>query len=39
MEFEFASLSGNATGSNSYKFELTPTADEKFLISEERKYI
>jgi predicted ATPase len=39
MEFEFASLSDNAAGSNSYKFELTPTADEKFLISEERKYI
>lgn len=39
MEFEFASLSLNAIGSNSYKFELTPTADERFLISEERKYI
>jgi len=38
MEFEFASLSDNATGSNMYKFELIPTADEKFLISEERKY-
>ncbi len=38
MEFEFTSLSDNAAGSNSYKFELTPTADEKFLISEERKY-
>ena len=39
MEFEFTSLSDYATGSNSYKFELTPTADEKFLISEERKYV
>jgi len=39
MEFEFASLSDNARGANSYKFELTPTADEKFLISEQRKYI
>jgi len=39
MEFEFASLDYNAKGPNSYKFELTPTADEKFLISEERKYI
>jgi predicted ATPase len=39
MEFEFASLSDNAKGSNSYRFELTPTVDEKFLISEERKYV
>ncbi|NWH03748.1 AAA family ATPase [Desulfobacter latus] len=39
MEFEFASLSSFSDGSNSYKFELTPTADEEFLISEERKYI
>ena len=39
MEFEFASLSDHASGSNSYKFELTPTADEKFLLSEERKYV
>ena len=39
MEFEFASLSDNATGSNSFKFELTPTIDEKFLINEERKYV
>jgi len=39
MEFEFASLSDNAQGSNSYRFELTPTADERFLISEERKYV
>jgi len=36
MEFEFASLSSFSAGSNSYKFELTPTADEEFLISEER---
>ncbi|MGD9824724.1 AAA family ATPase [Desulfobacter sp.] len=39
MEFEFASLSDFSKGSNSYKFELTPTADEAFLISEERKYV
>jgi predicted ATPase len=39
MEFEFASLIDNPAGANSYKFELTPTADEKFLISEERKYV
>lgn len=39
MEFEFASHSIRAEGSNSYRFELTPTADEKFLISEERKYV
>jgi predicted ATPase len=39
MEFEFASLSDHATGTNSYKFELTPTADEKFLISEQRKCV
>jgi predicted ATPase len=39
MEFEFASLSDYARGTNSYKFELTPTADEKFLISEQRKYV
>jgi predicted ATPase len=39
MEFEFASHSDNAMGSNYYKFELTPTVDEKFLISEDRKYV
>lgn len=39
MEFEFASLSSFSTGSNSYKFELTPTADEAFLVNEERKYV
>lgn len=39
MEFEFASHSPHAEGTNLYKFELTPTADEKFLISEERKYV
>ena len=39
MEFEFASDSPHRTGSNSYKVSLTPTADEKFLVSEERKYI
>ena len=39
MEFEFTSYSDNAKGSNSYRFELTPTADEKFLVDEERKYV
>ncbi len=39
MEFEFASLSASSKGSNSYKFAMTPTADEKFLITEERKYV
>jgi len=39
MEFEFDSHSDNAMGSNYYKFELTPTVDEKFLISEDRKYV
>ena len=38
MEFEFSSLNPFSTGPNFYKFELTPTADEEFLISEERKY-
>ncbi|HKL60153.1 MAG TPA: AAA family ATPase [Sphaerochaeta sp.] len=37
MEFEFASLREKVQNANAYKFELTPTADEKFLISEERK--
>lgn len=37
MEFEFASLSENAQGPISYRFELTPTAEERFLIAEERK--
>ncbi|MDA3789218.1 MAG: AAA family ATPase [Desulfobacula sp.] len=39
MAFDFTSYSSNAQGSNSYRFELTPTADENFLIDEERKYI
>jgi predicted ATPase len=39
MKFDFTSYSDNAQGSNLYKFELTPTADEKFLIDEERKYV
>ncbi len=37
--FEFQSLSNYAEGTNSYRFELTPTADEQFLISEERQYV
>ncbi|RUM46741.1 MAG: recombinase RecF [Desulfocapsa sp.] len=39
IEFEFQSLSDNATGSNFYRFELTPTVDEQFLVSEERQYV
>ncbi len=39
MEFTFDSLSDDSTRANSYKCELTPTVDEKFLIDEERKYI
>ena len=39
VEFEFESFSDFAQGSNFYRFELTPTADEQFLISEERKYV
>lgn len=39
VDFEFESFSGFSKGSNAYRFELTPTADEQFLISEERKYV
>ncbi len=39
IEFEFQSLSDNVTGSNFYRFELTPTVDEQFLINEERQYV
>lgn len=39
IEFEFNSRSSYSQGSNHYRFELTPTVDEKFLISEERKYV
>ena len=38
VEFEFESDSPYATGHNFYRFELTPTVNEQFLISEERKY-
>jgi predicted ATPase len=38
-EFEFNSGSPYSQGSNHYKFELFLTADEKFVISEERKYM
>nr|MBF0223237.1 AAA family ATPase [Desulfobulbaceae bacterium] len=37
-EFEFLSNSPYAEGSNSYRFILTPTVNETFLIEEERKY-
>ncbi|WP_319576090.1 AAA family ATPase [uncultured Desulfobacter sp.] len=39
MGFDFTSNSSNAMGPNSYRFELTPTSDENFLIDEERKYV
>ncbi len=39
IEFEFDSRSSYAEGSNHYRFELTPTVDETFLIDEERKHI
>ena len=38
-EFEFMSGSTNAKGTNHYKFELIPTADEKFIVNEERQYV
>ena len=39
VELQFASHSTHSQGSNSYRFELTPTVDETFLVSEERKYV
>ncbi len=39
VELEFASYSDNAQGSNFYRFALTPTVDETFLVDEERKYV
>ena len=39
FELEFASHSDFAAGSNFYRFELTPTVNETFLVSEERKYV
>jgi predicted ATPase len=39
IEFEFESHSSFAEGSNFYRFELTPTVNETFLINEERKYV
>ncbi|MBK8813205.1 MAG: AAA family ATPase [Acidobacteria bacterium] len=38
-EFEFESLSQHAQGSNLYRFQLDPTVDETFLVSEQRKYV
>ncbi len=38
IEFEFQALSDQATGSNFYRFALTPTVDEHFLISEQRRH-
>ena len=37
-EFEFISLSSVANGANKYRFTMTPTVEENFLIEEERKY-
>ncbi len=39
IAFEFESFSDNAKGPNQYRFELSPTVDERFLINEERKYV
>ena len=39
MELEFESHSDHREGSNFYRFELSPTVEETFLISEERKYV
>lgn len=39
VELEFASHSDFSQGSNSYRFELTPTVDETFVVSEERKNV
>jgi predicted ATPase len=39
IEFEFESHSSVAQGSNFYRFELTPTVEETFLVNEERKYV
>jgi len=39
MEFEFESHSDHRQGSNIYRFELTPTVEDTFLVSEERKYV
>lgn len=38
MEFEFESFSDDRKGTNLYRFELVPTVEERFLISEDRKY-
>lgn len=39
IKFEFKSHSKVAQGSNLYCFELTPTVEETFLVSEDRKYV
>ncbi|MBF0133439.1 MAG: AAA family ATPase [Magnetococcales bacterium] len=38
IELEFASHSDYAQGPNFYRFELTPTVEETFLVREERKH-
>lgn len=37
-EFEFESHSSFADGTNFYRFELSPTVDEKFLVTESKRY-
>ena len=39
IEFEFESQSFHAKGTNLYRFELTPTVNETFIVNEERKYV
>ncbi len=39
VKLEFESHSDVAQGPNYYRFDLTPTAEETFLVDEERKYV
>lgn len=39
IALEFESRGNLAEGSNCYRFELTPTVEETFLVSEDRKYV
>ncbi|MBN1928527.1 MAG: AAA family ATPase [Chlorobiaceae bacterium] len=39
MEFEFMSDSQFSKGLNFYRFDLTPTVEDTFLVNEERKYV
>lgn len=38
-EFHFYSVGAAHENTNSYRFELTPTVDERFLVEEWRKYV